>query len=181
MDEGIKKIKLLLKGLSCANCANKIEGKVNNIKGVKEAFVNFATSTLTIEVLEGYKKEDLIEEIKDIVKSIEKGVSVEEIKGSLKRPTKTISKCEDGACIINDNNYVNTEIINNSSKILLKGLTCANCANKIENKIRKLDSIKNATINFATTTLIVELNQGNEIDEVFKEISKIVKSLEPDV
>ena len=53
MDEGIKKIKLLLKGLSCANCANKIEGKVNNIKGVKEAFVNFATSTLTIEVLEG--------------------------------------------------------------------------------------------------------------------------------
>lgn len=181
MDEGIKKIKLLLKGLSCANCSNKIEGKVNNIKGVKEAFVNFATSTLTIEVLEGYKKEDLIEEVKDIVRSIEKGVSVEEIKGSLKRPTKTISKCEDGACVINDNNYVNTEIINNSSKILLKGLTCANCANKIENKIRKLDSIKNATINFATTTLIVELNQGNEIDEVFKEISKIVKSLEPDV
>lgn len=181
MDEGIKKVKLLLKGLSCANCANKIESKVNNIKGVEEAFVNFATSTLTIEVLEGYKKEELIEEVKGIVKSIEKDVIIEEIKGSLKRPTKTVSKCEDNSCVINDNSDINAEIINNNNKILLKGLTCANCANKIENKVKKLDSIKNATINFATTTLIVELNQGNEIDEVFKEISKIVKSLEPDV
>lgn len=181
MDDGVKKVKLLLKGLSCANCANKIESKVNNIKGVEEAFVNFATSTLTIEVLEGYKKEELIEEVKGIVKSIEKDVIIEEIKGSLKRPTKTVSKCEDNSCVINDNSDINAEIINNNNKILLKGLTCANCANKIENKVKKLDSIKNATINFATTTLIVELNQGNEIDEVFKEISKIVKSLEPDV
>ena len=181
MDEGIKKIKLLLKGLSCANCANKIENKVNNIKSVKEAVVNFATSTLTIEFSGEYKKEELINKVKEIVKSIEKDVVVEELKDSLKLPTNAISKCEDGVCILNDNIGINSKITNNSNKILLKGLTCANCANKIENKVKNLDSIKNATINFATTTLIVELNQGNKIEEVFKEISKIVKSLEPDV
>ena len=181
MDDGVKKVKLLLKGLSCANCANKIESKVSNINGIKEAFVNFATSTLTIEVLEGYKKEELIEEVKGIVKSIEKDVIIEEIKGSLKRPTKTVSKCEDNSCVINDNSDINAEIINNNNKILLKGLTCANCANKIEAKVKKLDSIKYANINFATTTLLVELNKGYQIEEVFKEINKIVKSLEPDV
>ena len=181
MDEGIKKIKLLLKGLSCANCANKIENKVNNIKSVKEAVVNFATSTLTIEFSGEYKKEELINKVKEIVKSIEKDVVVEELKDSLKLPTNAISKCEDGVCILNDNIGINSKITNNSNKILLKGLTCVNCANKIENKVKNLDSIKNATINFATTTLIVELNQGNKIEEVFKEISKIVKSLEPDV
>ncbi|MBM6860814.1 cation transporter, partial [Clostridium saudiense] len=61
----MKKIKLLLKGLSCANCANKIENKVNNIKSVKEAVVNFATSTLTIEFSGEYKKEELINKVKE--------------------------------------------------------------------------------------------------------------------
>ena len=183
MDDGVKKVKLLLKGLSCANCANKIESKVSNINGIKEATVNFATSTLIAEVFVNYNKEEIINQIKDIVKSIEKDVIVEEVKGIIKRPARTISRCEDGCCTINNHsdNYTNDKTVNKSNRILLKGLTCANCANKIEAKVKKLDSIKYANINFATTTLLVELNKGYQIEEVFKEINKIVKSLEPDV
>lgn len=183
MDDGVKKVKLLLKGLSCANCANKIESKVSNINGIKEATVNFATSTLIAEVFVNYNKEEIINQIKDIVKSIEKDVIVEEVKGNIKRPARTISRCEDGCCTINNHsdNYTNDKTVNKSNRILLKGLTCANCANKIEAKVKKLDSIKYANINFATTTLLVELNKGYQIEEVFKEINKIVKSLEPDV
>ena len=180
MDDGVKKVKLLLKGLSCANCANKIESKVSNINGIKEATVNFATSTLIAEVFVNYNKEEIINQIKDIVKSIEKDVIVEEVKGIIKRPARTISRCEDGCCTIN-NHSDNDKTVNKSNRILLKGLTCANCANKIEAKVKKLDSIKYANINFATTTLLVELNKGYQIEEVFKEINKIVKSLEPDV
>ena len=40
-------IKLVLNGLDCANCANKIEDKVNKINGVKYATVNFSTTVLT--------------------------------------------------------------------------------------------------------------------------------------
>ena len=183
MDDGVKKVKLLLKGLSCANCANKIESKVSNINGIKEATVNFATSTLIAEVFVNYNKEEIINQIKDIVKSIEKDVIVEEVKGIIKRPARTISRCEDGCCTINNHsdNYTNDKTVNKSNRILLKGLTCANCANKIEAKVKKLDSIKYANINFATTTLLVELNKGYQLEEVFKEINKIVKSLEPDV
>ena len=183
MDDGVKKVNLLLKGLSCANCANKIESKVSNINGIKEATVNFATSTLIAEVFVNYNKEEIINQIKDIVKSIEKDVIVEEVKGIIKRPARTISRCEDGCCTINNHsdNYTNDKTVNKSNRILLKGLTCANCANKIEAKVKKLDSIKYANINFATTTLLVELNKGYQIEEVFKEINKIVKSLEPDI
>ena len=183
MDDDVKKVKLLLKGLSCANCANKIESKVSNINGIKEATVNFATSTLIAEVFVNYNKEEIINQIKDIVKSIEKDVIVEEVKGIIKRPARTISRCEDGCCTINNHsdNYTNDKTVNKSNRILLKGLTCANCANKIEAKVKNLDSIKYANINFATTTLLVELNKGYQIEEVFKEINKIVKSLEPDV
>ena len=183
MDDDVKKVKLLLKGLSCANCANKIESKVSNINGIKEATVNFATSTLIAEVFVNHNKEEIINQIKDIVKSIEKDVIVEEVKGNIKRPARTISRCEDGCCTINNHsdNYTNDKTVNKSNRILLKGLTCANCANKIEAKVKNLDSIKYANINFATTTLLVELNKGYKIEEAFKEINKIVKSLEPDV
>ena len=52
-----KEIKLILSGLTCANCANKIETRVNNLDGVKEANLNFTTSTLIIE-LDGSKEEN---------------------------------------------------------------------------------------------------------------------------
>ena len=52
-------IKLVLNGLDCANCANKIEDKVNKINGVKEATVNFSTTVLTAEI----KEENLKSEI----------------------------------------------------------------------------------------------------------------------
>ena len=179
MNNEIKKIKLLLKGLSCANCANKIENKINDIEEVKEANINFATSTLNIKIQDNDKKEEIIEQIRKIVKSIEKDVIVEELKESVKRPIQIKSKCKDGCC--NINNSINVKTLDKSYKILLKGLTCANCANKIEDKVKKLDSIKQAILNFTTTTLLVELNDGYKIEEVFKEINKIIKTLEPDV
>ena len=45
-------IRLVLNGLDCANCANKIETKVNKINGVKEATVNFSTTLLIAEIKE---------------------------------------------------------------------------------------------------------------------------------
>ena len=52
MDDGVKKVKLLLKGLSCANCANKIESKVSNINGIKDRYD-------TADLLEGEENIDL--------------------------------------------------------------------------------------------------------------------------
>ena len=44
---GLKKI-FLMEGLSCADCASKIEEKINRLEGVKEAKVNFATMKFTL-------------------------------------------------------------------------------------------------------------------------------------
>ncbi|KJR44190.1 Lead, cadmium, zinc and mercury transporting ATPase [Desulfosporosinus sp. I2] len=43
------KRELVLEGLECTNCAMKIEEKVNAIKGVSHASLNFATKVLVIE------------------------------------------------------------------------------------------------------------------------------------
>lgn len=73
-----KSVKLLLKGLDCANCANKIEEKVNNLQEVKEANVNFSMGFIVIEKKEDIDKDELILKVKEIVNKLEPDVIVEE-------------------------------------------------------------------------------------------------------
>lgn len=59
----------------------------------------------------------------------------------------------------------------------LEGLDCANCAKKIEDKIAQTDGYKNVTVNFSTLKLSFETEKQNPK----KEITQIIKVLEPDV
>ncbi|MDN5341454.1 MAG: Zn2+/Cd2+-exporting ATPase [Oceanotoga sp.] len=63
------------------------------------------------------------------------------------------------------------------TKLSLDGLNCANCAAKIENKVKNLDGIKNVELNFITKTLSYESTNTEDINK----IKKIVNKLEPDV
>lgn len=82
--------KILLKGLGCANCAQKMEEQTQRLAGVKVATVNFATSTMSIEVVEdknehgdNHNFQNILKEIEKIIKSIEPHVEVIAIKDSL--------------------------------------------------------------------------------------------------
>ena len=69
-------IKLVLSGLNCANCANKIEAKVNKINGIENASLNFSTTVLTVEINKEEEKYNIVNEIKSIVKKLEPHVNV---------------------------------------------------------------------------------------------------------
>lgn len=62
---------------------------------------------------------------------------------------------------------------------MLKGLDCANCAAKIENKVQKIKGVQNATVNFMTGKMIIECEEENK-EDIIKEAKKIVKKIEPD-
>ena len=62
----------------------------------------------------------------------------------------------------------------------IKGLDCANCANQLENAIKKIEGIENATINFMTEKMILEYNESQKEDIIAK-IKKTIKKEEPDV
>ena len=62
----------------------------------------------------------------------------------------------------------------------LEGLGCANCANKIQDRIGKLDGVDSATVNFVTTKLTIE-GDGSKMDGIIVAAGAIVKKLEPDV
>ncbi|EKY28593.1 heavy metal translocating P-type ATPase [Clostridium celatum] len=170
-------VKLELEGLNCANCANKIEDKVSKLNGIKEANLNFSTSVLTAEIHEESLKDEIINQIKEIVNKLEPHVNVKE-----RKQNKTINSskeiCKNIKCSDLEDNNDNKEL---KFKLELKGLDCANCANKIENKASKLEGVKEAILNFTTTTLNVEIKEGYNKKDTINEIKKIVLNLEPNV
>jgi copper chaperone CopZ len=62
----------------------------------------------------------------------------------------------------------------------LEGLGCANCAAKMERAIAELDGVKNATVNFMTTKMIIE-GEEEKMPLIISAAEKIIKKIEPDV
>ncbi len=65
----------ILEGLDCANCAQKIEDRVNKINGVKKATLNFVNKKLQIE-FNDVSNEELVNQIKNEIISIEPYVKI---------------------------------------------------------------------------------------------------------
>lgn len=162
-----KNVKLLLKGLDCANCANKIEEKVNDLKEVKDANVNFSMGFIMIEKNDNMDKDELIMKVKEIVAKLEPDVVVEEA------GKKKVSKEYESE----DNNYEDNDDI----KLLLKGLDCPNCASKIEKKVNNLEEVIEANLNFSMGTIVIEKNKEAHKAELIGKVKEIVNKLEPDV
>ena len=72
------KSKFKIKGLDCANCASSLERAINKIDGVENASINFMTEKLVFEYDEN-RKEEIIKNVKKIIKKEEPDVTIEEI------------------------------------------------------------------------------------------------------
>ncbi len=66
-------------------------------------------------------------------------------------------------------------------KVYLRGLTCANCAGKIETAVNALEQARQADINLVKQTMEISLAEGAEEQTIFAEIEKIVHKYEPEV
>lgn len=58
-------------------------------------------------------------------------------------------------------------------------LDCANCAAKMEDAIKKIDGVNNATVSFMTQKMTVDADDSR-FDEIMKKIVKTCKRVEPD-
>lgn len=61
----------------------------------------------------------------------------------------------------------------------LTDLDCANCAAKMENGIKKLDGVHDATVNFLTQKMTVDADDAR-FDEIMQQVVKVCKKIEPD-
>ncbi len=62
-----------IEGIDCANCAAKIEDKINRMKNIEEANLNFMMGKLSIEfkVSTDEEVEEIMEEVRKLVKKLE--------------------------------------------------------------------------------------------------------------
>jgi len=58
-------------------------------------------------------------------------------------------------------------------------LDCANCAAKMENAIKKLPGVTDASVSFMTQKMTVEANDA-QFDDIMKQVVKTCKKVEPD-
>ncbi|EJV57539.1 cadmium transporter [Bacillus mycoides] len=152
MAEALVKKKLMLEGLDCANCAMKIEKGVGNIEGVTSCSVNFATKTMLLETPQN-KENQVVTEAKQLVTKLEPHIKVQE-----EQKIKSIKEV-----------------------FVLEGLDCANCAMKIENKVKEMPTVSEATVDFVSKKLRVEVTNKREIESTVQNIKNVVQKLEPDV
>nr|WP_279378949.1 heavy metal translocating P-type ATPase [Acetivibrio straminisolvens] len=75
MKQAVKK-ELILEGLNCAHCALKIETKVKEIEGVKDASINFVSKKMTLELDDMLQSSDIVKQASLIAKSIEEDIEV---------------------------------------------------------------------------------------------------------
>lgn len=152
MAEPLVKRKLVLEGLDCANCAMKIEKGVGGLDGVLSCSVNFATKTMMLETEQNNEKH-VITEAMQLVTKLEPHIKVQEEQQS----------------------KVAKEVF------VLEGLDCANCAMKIETKVKEMPSVSNATVDFVSKKLKIEVANKKELETTVQDIKMIVHKLEPDV
>lgn len=61
----------------------------------------------------------------------------------------------------------------------LDGLDCANCAAKIEKKVKAMDGVKDATVSFFAQKLVLEADDGR-FDEIARKVAEVVHHTDAD-
>ena len=123
-----------------------MEKRINELPGVAEATITYATKQLRITA-ENY--DALLPQIQDICSSIESEVKVV--------PKET-------------SNGLKTKVY------IVENLDCANCAAKMEGAIKKIDGVNDATVSFLTQKLTLDAEDARfeaVLDEVVRVCKKV--------
>ena len=64
-------------------------------------------------------------------------------------------------------------------KFKLQDLDCANCAAKMEEAIKKIEGVSDATVSFMTQKMTIEADDSR-FDGIMKEVVSACKKVEPD-
>lgn len=145
------KKQFILEGLCCGNCAANIERDVSKLSGVSFAAVDFVAKTLSIDITDDAAESSLVAQADAIAKQHEPNITM-----------------------------IEKEITQPGQKVLyLIGLGCADCAQKIETQVNKIDGVKTATVDFITQKLTIEAHDRKNLPAIVRQASQIAVEIEP--
>ena len=147
-------IKVRLKGLDCAHCAEKITADIKKLNALQNPQINLIKQELSAQTQQNCSAEEILTKVTQIVHKYEPDVEV--ILEQERNLPQTI-------------------------KVRLKGLDCAHCAAEIEQGTKGLKEVKNATINLLKQEMEVTVEQGTSLSELLNSITEMTHRYEPDV
>ena len=62
--------------------------------------------------------------------------------------------------------------------LILNGLSCASCADKIERNVKKIDGVKDATVDFISKEMTIVVENPKEMDNIAEKASKAARLIE---
>ena len=64
-----------------------------------------------------------------------------------------------------------------NNKVILEGLDCANCANKIEIYVKKIPGLSNVSVDFVNRKLSFDYDEDVNLVSTMENIKKYIKSI----
>lgn len=64
-------------------------------------------------------------------------------------------------------------------KFKLQDLDCANCAAKMEDAIKKLPGVNDASVSFMTQKMTIDAEEA-QFDDIMKKVAEVCAKVEPD-
>lgn len=199
------KKKYHIEGIDCANCAAKVEKKMNDLPDVSVT-LTFATSQLLVEA---ENPDEVLPKLREIADKMEPGTVIEEISKAKKHSGKKKTHhhhddddccchgeheehehhhhhhddedCCDGDCCCHGEHEGHEHHHHKhldgvtKKKYRIEGIDCPNCAAKVERKMNELPDVA-VTLTFATSQLLVEAKNP---DEVLPKLREIADKMEP--
>ena len=195
------KKKYHIEGIDCANCAAKVEKKMNELPDVS-VILTFATSQLLVEA---ENPDEILPKLRKIADKMEPGTVIEEISkaGKYSGKKKPHHHHDDDDCCCGEHDehehhhddcccgeHDEHEHYHDDcccgehehhhddmakKKYHIEGIDCANCAAKVEKRMNELPGVE-VTLTFATSQLLVEAKNP---DEVLPKLREIADKMEP--
>ena len=178
------KYKYKVNGLDCANCTQKLEDALNKKEEINDCVISFATGMMTFESNQEINDNELL----CFMQSIEDEVTIDNLSTN---KTHHHDECGCGhhhehehhhdecGCGQHHEHVEDHRELANSIKFNIVGLDCANCAAKMEDAIKKIDGVNDATVSFMMQKLTIDADDVR-FDEIMQEVVAVCKKVEPD-
>ena len=144
----------IIKNIHCADCARVLGEAIMKVDGIVDAKINFVRQKLTLNIEDGANFNEIYLHVLKVIKDFSSKVVLEDV-------------LQD-ANIKDKKSYV----------LIVKKLSCTNCANKLVEILKKQNGIVNASFNYAVEKLYIDIDEA-KISLV--DVKKTIKEAEPNV
>lgn len=167
-----KTIELTLSGLNCGHCINSVKKALEGTDGVESAQVELTHATVTGTA----NTESVITAIQDAGYDAKLAGANHPKTEPLTQTDAPLEASSAAICdipveeAILDNNNADISIDDDSTQLLIDGMTCASCVSKVQKALQSVSSVENARVNLAERSALVtgHVNHDDLINAVEK-------------